>query len=355
MRAAVVEELGRPLVVREVPDPACPPDGAIIRVGANGICRTDWHLWTNDWAWRGLAIEPPFVLGHEFTGIVEEVGREVRDWRPGDRVVYPMNPGDGVCEFCRDGHQHVCERGAELVPGVSFWGAFGEYVAVRYADVNLVRLPDTLSFVDTAALACRYMAAFHGVTDLAETRGGEWVAVHGAGGMGLSAVQIAAAVGARVIAVDPSDAARALAREIGAEHVIDPRGTDPVAAIREITKGGAQVSIDALGLAETCGNAVRSLRRRGRHIQLGHTTTRESGLVPLPIDEILLNEYRLLGGFGLQGHRFGPMLAMCAAGTLSPGHLVTRRVGLAGVSDVLEAMGRYAVAGIAVIDFDRGS
>jgi D-arabinose 1-dehydrogenase-like Zn-dependent alcohol dehydrogenase len=350
MRAAVVEALGRPLVVQSVPDPICPPDGAIIRVGANGICRTDWHLWTGDWSWRGLAIEPPFVLGHEFAGVVEEVGSSVTGWKRGDRIVYPMNPGDGICEWCRDGHQHICDAGAQLVPGVSFWGAFGEYVMVRYADVNLVRLPEAMSFVDAASLGCRYMAAFHAVVDEANVRGGEWVAIHGCGGMGLSAVQIAAALGANVIAVDVSPKALDAAREVGAAHVIDSRSTKPVEAIRELTKGGAQVSIDALGIAETCLNSVLSLRKRGRHVQIGHTTRVESGYVPLPIDVILLNELKLFGAFGLQGQRYGTMLAMCEAGVLQPGKIVRGKVGLDGITGVLEAMGTYGTVGVVAID-----
>jgi D-arabinose 1-dehydrogenase-like Zn-dependent alcohol dehydrogenase len=177
MRAAVVQELSKPLTLMNVPTPECPADGAILRVGANGICRTDWHLWTDDWSWRGLAIEPPFVLGHEFSGTIEEVGKDVRGWRKGDRVIFPMNPGEGTCEWCRSGNQHICDSGAKLVPGVSYWGAFAEYVAVRHADVNLVRLPDELSFVDAASMACLYMAAFHGMLDQANVRGGEWVAV----------------------------------------------------------------------------------------------------------------------------------------------------------------------------------
>ena len=266
MRAAVVEELNRPLVVQNVPDPECPHDGAIVRVGANGICRTDWHLWTGDWAWRGVEIKPPFVLGHEFSGMIEEVGRDVTNWKKGDRVIFPMNPGDGACEWCRSGNQHICDSGAKLVPGVSYWGAFAQYVAVRYADVNLVRLPDTITFVDSASMACRYMAAFHGIVDQADVRGGEWVVIHGVGGMGLSAVQIATALGSKVIAVDVSEKALAAARELGAVHTIDSRVDDPVEAIRALTRGGAQVSIDALGIAETCCNSVLSLRKLGRHV-----------------------------------------------------------------------------------------
>ena len=350
MRAAVIETLNQPLVVQNVPDPECPPDGAIIKVGANGICRTDWHLWTGDWAWRGLAIEPPFVLGHEFSGTVEEFGRDVRDWRKGDRVIYPMNPGEGTCEWCRNGHQHICDSGVQLVPGVSFWGAFAEYVMVRYADVNLVRLPDSLSFVDSASMACRYMAAFQAVVHKANVRGGEWVVVHGCGGMGLSAVQIAAAVGGKVIAVDESEKALAAAREVGAIHTINASNEEPVDAVETITHGGAQVSIDALGIATTCLNSVLSLRKLGRHVQIGHTTRKEAGYVSLPIDVILLNELQLFGAFGMQGQRYGTMLAMCEEGRLQPGKIVHQRVGLEGVTDVLQAMGNYDTTGVTVID-----
>ncbi len=350
MRAAVIEALNRPLVVREVPEPECPPDGAILRVGANGICRTDWHLWTGDWSWRGLSIEPPFVLGHEFAGTIEEVGREVRGWHRGDRVVFPMNPGEGTCALCRSGNPHVCESGAKLVPGVSYWGAFAERVMVRYADVNLVRIPEELSFVDACGMACRYAAAFHAVVDQANVRGGEWVAVHGVGGMGLSAVQIAAAVGAKVIAVDPSRPAREAAKNVGAAHVVDPRQEHPLEAIRTLTHGGAHVSIDALGIAETCRNSVLSLRKLGRHVQIGHTTRREAGDVALPIDHILLNELRLFGGFGLPATRYDTMIAMIRAGALAPGKTVLQRVGLDDITSVFTAMGTYETTGIVVID-----
>jgi D-arabinose 1-dehydrogenase-like Zn-dependent alcohol dehydrogenase len=351
MRAAVVEELNKPLVVREVEDPTCPSDGAIIRVGANGICRTDWHLWTGDWAWRGREIDPPFVLGHEFAGTVEEVGPLVTGWKRGDRVVFPMNPGEGTCEWCRNGDQHICDSRTELVPGVAYGGAFAERVAVRYADVNLVRLPESISFVEAAGMACRYIAAFHGVVDQVDVRGGEWVAVYGAGGgMGLSAVQVAAAVGANVIAVDIAEDKLATARNLGAVHTVDASLQDPVAAVRELTHGGAHVSVDALGIAASCRNSVLSLRKRGRHLQLGHTTRVEQGEIAVPIDVMVLNELQMIGAFGMQGQRFGQMLAMVEAGRLKPGAVVSRTVGLEQVSDVLASMGSYDTTGLVVID-----
>jgi D-arabinose 1-dehydrogenase-like Zn-dependent alcohol dehydrogenase len=247
--------------------------------------------------------------------------------------------------------QRDSDSGAQLVPGVSYWGAFGQFVAVRFADVNLVRQPESLSFVDTAGLACRYMAAFHGLVDQASVRGGEWVAVYGAGGgMGLSAVQIATALGAKVIAVDISDRALDAAREVGAVQCIDSRKNDPVEAIKTLTSGGAQVSVDALGIEKTCQQSVLSLRKLGRHVQLGHTTRKEAGYVPLPIDVILLNELRLFGTFGMQGQRYGTMLAMCAAGTLKPSQVVRQRVGLEAITVVFESMGRYETTGVVVID-----
>jgi D-arabinose 1-dehydrogenase-like Zn-dependent alcohol dehydrogenase len=351
MRAAVVEQLNEPMEIRSVADPVCPADGAILRVQANGICRTDWALWAGNFWTGGPQLSLPFVLGHEFAGTIEEVGADVRGWRIGDRVTFPMNPGEGSCELCRAGQQQVCEHFHTLVPGVSYWGAFAEYVAVRHADVNLVALPDSLSCTDAASLGCRYMAAFHGIVDQARVRGGEWVVVYGAGGgMGLAAVEIAAAVGANVIAVDIFDEKLATAKELGLAHTVNARHEDPVAAITELTRGGAHVSIDAVGLAETCRNSVRSLRIRGRHLQLGHTTRAEKGEVALPIDVMTVKELEFLSAFGMAGQRFGTMLAMIEAGRLNPGRLVSRAVDLAESSAVLESMESYGTHGVVVID-----
>ncbi|MFD7585674.1 alcohol dehydrogenase catalytic domain-containing protein [Kitasatospora sp. NPDC059811] len=354
MRAAVIEELHKPLVIREVPDPSCPPDGAIVRVGANGICRTDWALWAGEFWTGGPRVEAPFVLGHEFAGTVVEVGREVRGWKEGDRVIFPMNPGEGACEMCRSGNQHVCEHVDSLVPGVSYWGAFAEYVMVRFADVNLVEVPEGVDFVDVAALACRYMTAFHGVVDQAKVRGGEWVAVYGAGGgMGLSTVEIAAATGANVIAIDITDDKLGAARALGAVHTVNAATDDPAEAVKTLTGGGAHVSVDAVGIAAACRNSVLSLRTRGRHLQLGHTTAAEQGDVALPVDVMMVKELEFLSAFGMQGQRFGTMLNMIAAGRLDPGRIVSRTVGLHEASEVLESLETYGPTGVVVIDSFR--
>jgi D-arabinose 1-dehydrogenase-like Zn-dependent alcohol dehydrogenase len=348
MRAAVMEGVRAPLVVRDMPDPTPPPHGVLLRVEANGICRTDWHLWTGDWSWIGIQLPMPHVLGHEFCGVVEEVGNEITRWKKGDRVIVPFSQGEGTCEWCRSGHQNVCDT--PLVPGVAYWGGYGRLVAVPYADVNLVGLPEKIGFVEAASMGCRYMTSFHGVVDRARVQAGEWVAVHGCGGVGLSAVQIASALGANVIAVDVADDKLAFARELGAVATVNASQTDAAGAVMQLTGGGAHVSVDALGVAATCRNSIMSLRKRGRHLQVGLTSAAEQGEIPVPIDLIVLKEVSLIGTLGMQAPRFPAMLRMVESGKLAPGKLVQRTIGLAEVGGVLEGMDRYATVGVTVID-----
>ncbi|MCL8207769.1 MAG: zinc-dependent alcohol dehydrogenase family protein [Actinomycetia bacterium] len=347
MKAMVLEAFRSPLVVREVPDPTTPPDGVIIRVEANGICRSDWHAWQGDWSWIGMRLRLPHVLGHEFAGVVEAVGANVQRFKPGDRVVVPFTQGDGTCEYCLAGHSNVCAH--ILMPGFSYWGGYGRLVAVPRADTSLVALPDTVDFVAAASLGCRFMTAFHGVVDQARVAPGEWVAVYGAGGVGLSAVHIAAAIGARPIAVDIHPDKLAAAREAGAEATVDARTTDPVEAVRALTGGGAHVAVDALGVAETCLNALASLKKRGRHLQIGMTTQAESGRVPLPVDLIVQKEIQFVGSLGMPAWRYPDLLGMVAAGKLRPQSLVSRTVTIDEAPDVLAAMTDFRTLGIQVV------
>jgi D-arabinose 1-dehydrogenase-like Zn-dependent alcohol dehydrogenase len=347
MRAAVLETLNQPFVIRDLPAPALLPNGVILRVEANGICRSDWHLWRGDWTWVGVVPQLPAVIGHEFCGVIEEVGAEVTRWHAGDRVIVPFSGGEGTCEWCRTGHHNMCDT--PIFPGLAYGGGFGRYSSVPYADVNLVRLPDAVGFVEAASMGCRFMTSFHGVVDQAEVRPGEWVAVHGCGGIGLSAIQIATALGARVIAVDVADAKLAFAKEIGAEVTVNAAKDDVASAVATLTGGGAHVSIDALGIAATCRNSILSLRKRGRHLQIGLTTDAEQGMVALPVDVIVFRELQLIGSLGMQAPHFAAMLAMVEARRLDPGKLVARTVGLEDVTSVVESMGSYATTGVTVV------
>lgn len=332
-----------------MPDPTLGSQrDVIVRVEANGICRSDWHLWMGDWNWIGLNLELPHVMGHEFAGVVEAVGTEVGRFKVGDRVLVPHAHGDGSCEYCLNGQQNVCEH--VIFAGTSYWGGYGRFVAVPEADRNLIHLPDSVDFEAAAGLGCRFMTAFHGVVDQVAVRPGEWVSVHGCGGVGLSAIHVAAASGAHVIAVDINDEALALARQLGAVAAINAKHGDVAAQVRELTQGGAHVSVDALGIAATCQAAVNSLRKRGRMLQVGMTSNAEAGMIPLPIDSIVLQELRIIGSANMPVGRYPDMMRMVDQGLLRPGSLITQRVGLEEAGAVLTSMGEYRGAGVSVLN-----
>ncbi|WP_221352795.1 zinc-dependent alcohol dehydrogenase family protein [Streptomyces beigongshangae] len=341
MRAVVFERYGEPAEVRDVPDPAPAPHGVVVGVGATGLCRSDWHGWQG----HDPGITLPHVPGHELAGTVEAVGALVTRHRPGDRVTVPFVCACGSCASCAAGDQQVCER--QTQPGFTHWGSFAEYVALDHADVNLVAVPDELSFATAAALGCRFATAFRAVVAQGRVAPGEWVAVHGCGGVGLSAVMIAAAAGARVVAVDLSPRALDLARRFGAAHRVDASRTgDTAAAVRDLTGGGAHLSLDALGSPATCAASVAGLRRRGRHVQVGLLP--EDPVVPMA--RVIALELELLGSHGMPAHAYPPMLESVRAGLLRPDLLVTSTIPLAAAPAALAAMGTAPGAGVTVVE-----
>jgi D-arabinose 1-dehydrogenase-like Zn-dependent alcohol dehydrogenase len=343
MKALVMENVGAPMEVKEMPNPALRPDGAIVRVEGSGICRSDWHLWQGDWTWIGFAQRLPAVLGHEFAGVVEEVGPEVKKIKRGDRVVVPLSQACGLCDDCRNGHSNLCARSLT-------GGGYARYARLNRADINFVPLPESVGFVEAASMGCRYVTAFHGIMDQGQVKTDESVVVYGCGGVGLSAVQIAAAVGAQVIAVDLDDRKLELAKKVGAAHVVNGKKTDPVKAVMDLTRGGANVSVDALGIATTCRNAVYSLRKRGRHVQIGLTTQGEKGEVALPVDQMVMKEIQFTGSLAIQSHRYPAMLDMVERGRLAPRQLITETLPLEKAFGVLEKMSNFENVGISVIN-----
>jgi alcohol dehydrogenase len=328
MRAVLFDAVGSPLRLTELAPPECPPDGAVIDVKATGICRSDWH------AWRGHeVVSLPHVPGHEFSGVVTETGARVSAFAVGDRVTVPFVNGCGRCEWCRAGQAQVCPH--QTQPGFSHPGSFAEQVAIRAADFNLVRLPDSVDFITAAVLGCRFATAFHALTAQARLKADEWLAVFGCGGVGLSTIMIAVALGARVVAVDPSPAALARAADLGAEATV--AATDPVATVRSITAGGAHSSIDALGSAATAICSVQSLRRRGRHIQVG-LMLGGNQLAPLPWELVVSHELQVLGCHGMAASEYPAMLAMIADGRLQPQRLIGSVVDLERAGEILMAM-----------------
>jgi alcohol dehydrogenase len=329
-------------VLTQVAEPDCPADGVVVRVGATGVCRSDWH------AWKGHdPVTLPHIGGHEFAGVVVAAGPGVTRWRAGDRVTVPFACGCGRCEHCLAGDAQVCPQ--QTQPGFTGPGSFAELVAVHAADANLVALPADVDLVTAASLGCRFATAFRAVTAQGRVRPGNWLAVHGCGGVGLSAVMIGAALGARVLAVDVSAAALAQARELGAEAAVDAAAAGAeslAAAIGELTGGGAHVSIDALGSPAVAADSVRCLRRRGRHVQIGLLP---GGPVPLPMDLVIARELEIYGSHGMAARDYPEMMRMVADGALRPGLLVGEVIAFDDVGRALAAMDGPAGAGMTVV------
>lgn len=341
MQALIYEEFGGPLELRTVSPPTPPPRGVVLEVQACGICRSDWHAWQG----HDPMVSLPNVPGHEVVGTVQSVGPHVQRWAGGERVTVPFVGGCGNCEQCRVGHQQVCPN--QFQPGFSEWGAFAERVAIDYADENLVPLPDSIGPITGASLGCRFATAFRAVVDQGQARSGDWVAVHGCGGVGLSSVMIARAIGAKVLAIDISEEALALAQDVGASLVINAAETGDIpAAIREVTSGGPHLSIDALGSPETLFNSVASLRKRGRHVQVGLLADEEAAI---PMSRVVADELDLRGTHGLQAYRYPALFNMIETGDVRPGQLVGQTVALSEAGVSLRQMTEFTSTGISVI------
>jgi D-arabinose 1-dehydrogenase-like Zn-dependent alcohol dehydrogenase len=338
MRAILVEQFGVKPAVAEVPEPVVPDHGVALRVEATGLCRSDWHGWQG----HDREIRLPHVPGHEIAGTIAALGRDVRGWSEGDRVTVPFVCACGTCAQCRDGNQQVCLDQEQ--PGFTYWGSFAEYVAVPWAEVNLVRLPDGLGFDGAASLGCRFATAYRAVRQVGRVSTGEWVAVFGCGGAGLSAIMIAAASGARVIAIDISPDALALAGAHGAEETL-AAGSDVAERIRDRTGGGAHLTVDAIGSAPVVQSALRCLRPRGRHVQIGLLP----GDVSLDMTALIGRELQWLGSHGMAAREYPGMLRLVGSGGIRPGDLVTRVIGLDDVPDALAAMSSGSTPGMTVI------
>ncbi|WP_435361116.1 zinc-dependent alcohol dehydrogenase family protein [Haloarchaeobius sp. DFWS5] len=350
MRAAVLTEHGEPLEIQDVDYPEPAPDQVVVETRACGVCRSDWHAWQGDWGWVGAQAPPGQVLGHEPAGVVASVGEDVETLAAGDRVAVPFHLADGTCHQCRTGHANVCESVIPLGFADVAPGAFAEAFPVRKADVNVAKLPDGVDFRDMASLGCRFMTAFHGLAHRADLAPGDWVAVHGCGGVGLSAVHIADALGANVVAVDIREDKLEKARELGARETLNAADSERVPSdVKALVGGGCDVSVDALGVPETCQNAIGSLGRRGEHVQIGLTTGNEQGNLTIPSDAMVMQEIDFLASFGMPPTDYEEIFRMVDSGKLEPGRLVSEELSLDDVPETLSRMSDFDTVGIPVV------
>ena len=339
MRAAVVRDFNADLSIETVPDPDCPENGVVLEVAACGVCRSDYHGWVGGHP----KIENGSIMGHEYCGTVVEAGPRAT-YKVGDRLIAPFILACGNCPACQTGVSNTCAK--QIVPGFGPPGAYAEYVAVPF-DHNLVHLPETMSPALAAGLGCRVTTAWHALTDRAAVRASEWVAVHGTGGIGLSTLLLAKMLGAQVVVVDIVEEKLEHARAHGADATVNAATTDVAEAIRDITGGGAQVSIEALGIEATTNASIECLAILGRHVHVGMPSG--DGRMDINLRAIYTKQLAFYGTRGMPSWKYPSLLSMIERGAVDLNPMVAREVPLSGASAELRAMKGPTPPGTAVI------
>jgi alcohol dehydrogenase len=345
MRVAQFDAFGKPLYLADRDVPTARPHGVVIQVLATGLCRSDWHGWQGH---DSDITELPHVPGHEFAGIISEVGADVKNWKIGDRVTVPFVCGCGDCIDCKAGNAQVCLF--QWQPGFNGPGSFAEYVRIPHADFNVIALPDSMTFETAAALGCRFATSYRAVVHVGKVQATELVAVFGCGGIGLAAVMIAKSRGATVVGIDTSNPARDRARLAGADYVLDSIHDDVVKELKKLRPAGADLTIDALGSIATSKLAVESLRRLGRHVQVGLLPPAEvKDQATIPMHTVISRELTIMGSHGMSAAHYPQMLSEIADGTLRPDTLVERTITLEQAPDALAGLSSNPLPGITVI------
>lgn len=345
MRAALVEAFHADLAIETVADPVCPPDGVVLQVEACGVCRSDHHGWVG----HHPKVRPGAIMGHEYCGVVVEAGPQATH-TVGDRLIAPFILACGSCQNCKRGVSNTCPHAA--VPGFGLPGAYAEYVAVPF-DHNLVLRPDSISPALAAGLGCRVTTAWHALTDRAAVQPGDWVAVHGTGGIGLAAMLLAKMLGAQVVVVDVVPEKLDHALSLGADAAVNAAQDDVVATIRDLTGGGADVSIEALGIPATTNNSIGCLGILGRHVQVGLPTGEHAQMV-VDMNAVYMKNLALYGTRGMPAWKYPSLLGMIERGAVDLTPMVARHVGLSDASAELRAMDGPTTPGTAVITDFQG-
>ena len=343
VKAVYYEQFRGPIGLKEVVDPIAGENSVVIKVEASGLCLSDWHGWMG----HDPDIKLPHVPGHELAGTIQEVGKGVNDWKPGDRVTVPFVGGCGQCIYCYEGNPQVCDH--QFQPGFTAWGSFAEFVAIDFANQNLVRLPDTLEFAEAASLGCRFITAYRGVVSQGKLKAGHSIVVYGCGGVGLSAIQIAKGLGATVYAVDITPEKCNMALLMGADYALNSSLDDPVEAIKEYSSGGVHLSVDALGHRDTCLQAINSLRKRGKHIQLG-LMTEDHANTAIPMHKLIAHELEILGSHGMQTAKYPEMFRFIQENGIDLSKMIGKKISLSQVPEHLPSLNKAIQPGITIID-----
>ena len=337
MKAAVVREFRKPLVIEEVPVPQPGAGQIVVKIAATGVCHTDLHAAEGDWP---VKPKPPFIPGHEGVGHVSAVGAGVRHVKEGDRVGVPwLYTACGHCRHCLGGWETLCTE--QQNTGYSVNGGFAEYVL---ADPNYVGpLPANIGFVEIAPILCAGVTVYKGLK-VTDTRPGDWVVISGIGGLGHMAVQYAKAMGLNVIAVDVDDAKLDLARRLGAALTVNARSQDPVAFVKKEVGGAQGVLVTAV--SPKAFEQALGMVGRGGTVSL---TGLPPGDFPLSIFDTVLNGITVRGS--IVGTRLDLQEAMAFAGE-GKVKATVETARLEAINDVFARMRQGDIRGRIVLDFD---
>ena len=341
MRAVYFDQFGARPEVKDIPAPTAPEGGVVIDVEATGLCRSDWHAWIG----HDDTVSLPHVPGHELVGTIAAVGAGVSKYTVGQRVTVPFVSGCGTCEYCLAGNAQVCPN--QTQPGFTHFGSYAEQVVLYAADHNLVPVPADTPAEALVSLGCRFATSYRGLAHRARVQPGETVAVFGCGGVGLSAVMIAVALGARVVAVDINPGALELAQQMGAEVLINSAGLAESEVAQAVIEraGRPQVTLEALGLPATMNAALLSLEPLGRHVQVGLFDGNPAAAIPRMIGQ----EISFFGSHGMAAVDYPEMVELVLAGKLRPQDLVTRTIGLEDAPAALMEMSDHTRPGMTII------
>ncbi|HEX6303097.1 MAG TPA: zinc-binding dehydrogenase [Anaerolineales bacterium] len=330
MKAAVFYGPDQPLKVEEVPDPTPGPEEVLVKVAGCGVCHTDLHYIDH-----GVPTfkQPPLILGHETSGTIAGIGSSVGGWQEGDRVLLPAVYGCGQCAMCRTGRENVCER--MVMFGNNVDGGYAEYILAPAKDV--LALPEEIPLVAGAIIADAVTTPFHAVVNRGRVRPGDRVVVFGCGGIGLNVVQIAAALGASVIAVDIIDEKLQWAQRLGAEKTLNSKEYERVdKEIRKLTGGGADIGFEAIGNPTTQAQTFASLRTGGRFVMVGYSAEKMS----LDAGRVMYREMEIIGSLGCRAVDYPRVLDLARLGKIKVEELVTATYPLDEINSAFDGLRR---------------
>ncbi len=341
MKAAVFLGPNQALEVREVPTPTPGPGEILVKVAACGICHTDMHYIDH-----GVPTfkQPPMILGHEPSGTVAGIGEGVKNWSEGDRVLLPAVLTCGTCANCRSGKENICD--SMVMFGNHVDGAYAEYVLAPAKDALV--LPDELPLEESSIIADAISTPYHAVVNRGEVKAGMNVVIFGCGGVGMNAVQVAAACGASVIAVDVIPEKLEAAKRLGATAVVNAKEVERIdKTIKKMTGGGADVTFECIGNPKTIQQAFSCIRKGGRTVVVGYTADK----VELPASKIMFFEQEIVGSLGCRPVDYPKIIEMARIGKIQVTELVTARFGLDEINkgfDLMRTGDPHALRSIAV-------